>query len=240
MKIFSSVVIVTIMIALSGCTGASEENQTLYDGNQQNGQQQELPLGTVEYDLADYLYNALVFTPADNPSKVITEDMYYFDSSGNSISKLTYEKSYSPNTGVSIHEYKYDNLLGHDVHTERDIISDYEIMVVTDKDGGTIQNRIKRKVRINEDLTYPDSTMKCTLRAHYDILDTRDINVLNVPENLYFTYSDVLRVQCTGPNNYISDAYIKKGLGQVVSVTSNDGVITYSVLDQNSWKIVGQ
>ena len=240
MKKFYSLLIVTIMIVFSGCTGASEENnqQGVYNPNlnQNPGQEQ---LGSVEYDLVDYLYNGLVYTPTNENSKVIREDMYHFDAAGNSIAKLTYEKTYSPNTGVSIHEYKYDDMLGRDVHTERDIISEHEIMVVTDKDGGTVRNAIKRKVRINEDLTYANSTMKCTLREHFDSLDTRDIVVLkNIPENLYSLYSDVLRIQCTGPNNYIADSYIKKGLGQIVSVTSDNGVITYSVLDQNSWQIV--
>jgi len=196
-------------------------------------------LGLVEYDLVDYLFNALVYTPTNESSKVVTQDMYYFNGVGEQMAKLTYEKSYNPTAGVSIHQYRYDNELKQDVSIERDIITELEIEIVNYKNGSNTSNSIKRKVRINEAITYNGSAMTCTLREHYPLLDTRNIPyVQDAPINLHSNYGDVLRVQCIGPNNYIADTYIKNGLGEVASVSSSNGTIAYSILDQNSWHVV--
>jgi len=72
-----------------------------------------------------------------------------------------------------------------------------------------------------------------TCRGEFAIADVLGVGEDVIGEELVFSYDDVLRIQCVGSNGFISDTYLAKYWGEVLSVSSFNGELVYSVPDKN-------
>jgi len=187
-------------------------------------------IGGIEYDLSEYYYNAYI----DTIGNVVIQNVYDFDADGSSVKQVTFEKNVNDSTGYSsIYEFHYDEMLGRDVLVERDIIKEEVIDIVDYEDDNTMS--VERYARINEPiatLMQNGVTMTCTLREYYPEFNTEGIAGI-IGESLTASYNDVLRIQCTGTNGFISDTYLSKDWGEVLSVSSFNNDLEYTVPDKN-------
>ena len=187
-------------------------------------------IGTVAYDLAAYYYNAYL----DSVDNVVVQDVYDVRTSGSSKIRVTFEKYINETTGYSsIYQYHYNQSDAQDMLVERDIIKD-QIIEIIDYEEDTILD-IPRYVKMNEPLVSLEEngvTMSCMLREYYTSFSNQSIQDV-IGEELVFSYDDVLRIQCVGSNGFISDTYLAKYWGEVLSVSSFNGELVYSVPDKN-------
>ncbi len=251
-KIYDSIVALSLIVAISGCTSTGTDGTYTGDQNQnqeqvQNGQSavQESVVppqsqGTgLGYDLSGYL---LPVKTLENQSvykdfTITTQDSNGYFTQQQQIVKryLSGYKNDIRQPVVNIFEGNAPNQL----LVEKDVVTQNRISVFNYNGDGNLvtQEQYPRHIQKNEDLLR-NASGACVLKEEIDNFDMSD-GYVPVQANPIGHYNSVLHFYCGTTDGTKIDRYYADGWGQVLAIRQiPDSTTTYTVFDQNSYREV--